>query len=327
MWNDEVMLPSGYVVVRRQPKFGGHSYFGVCSHNFFDRYFVVEALMPAKDDVFAMSGLRSLCADSCRPFMMSDSDVIDFVARKIEDNSLLILPAPRSPFVAITAEQLKKIFERAHLDYLRRLAGELNRDLAKYQLNTILRMAHFLAQVREEGGPALKAKEESLRYNKAALDTKSYYKNHPGESQADGYERDPKTKKISRPANEEAIANKIYGPDRDLGNTNVGDGWRYRGRGLFQVTGRYNYARITQRYRALYGDGGVDFENNPDLMMQFPHDVRSAISFWGLHGLARLADQGDRPTNVDSITKIINLHTDSYVKRREHFRVALNALR
>ena len=69
-----------------------------------------------------------------------------------------------------------------------------------------------------------------------------------------------------------------------------GDGWKFRGRGLIQVTGRANYKAAAAQYGKLYGDA-VDFEADPDKMEDFPYTVRSAVCFWIEHGLQYLADK------------------------------------
>ena len=81
----------------------------------------------------------------------------------------------------------------------------------------------------------------------------------------------------------------------DLGNTQPGDGFKYRGRGLIQLTGRANYARASQ---AL----ATDFVGAPDLLAQPEYAVRSAMWFWQSHGLNELADAGQ----FERITRVIN---------------------
>jgi predicted chitinase len=226
----------------------------------------------------------------------------------------------------ITKEQLKAIFPAGTADYLQQVVTELNTDLVKFGLDTTLRRAHFFAQVRQESGEGLEASVESLAYSPESLvKTFGYYKQHPTEATADGYDRDPVTKKIRRPAQQEVIANKAYSGRNGNGDIASGDGWRYRGRGLIQVTGRANYASIAKQCKLLYATDDVDFESSPDLMATFPGSVRSAVGFWILHGLHKLADLGDTDADVDRITAVINKATDSYSARRTNFTVALNA--
>jgi len=239
----------------------------------------------------------------------------------------------RTPVAAvaggITKAQLKKIFPAASDDFLQKVADDLNVDLKKYGLDTLLRKAHFFAQVREEGGPGMKGKIEDLTYSGAGLKGLfGYYKAHPQEADQDGYVRDPKNhKKFIQAADQETIANKAYGGRNGNGNVASGDGWKYRGRGLIQVTGRGNYAAATKTYRALYADSTVDFEAKPELMEDFPYTLRSAVCFWSQHGLAKLADKGDKAADVDAITAVINKNTKSYENRRANFTEAYDAFK
>lgn len=224
----------------------------------------------------------------------------------------------------ITTNQLSALFPDADETYLGNVADELNADLSKYSLDTRLRKAHFFAQVMQEAGAALEAQTEGLNYSPKALMKFSYYVSHPAEAQQDGYVKDPATGRITRHANEVAIANKAYGNRKDLGNGDVasGDGSRFLGRGFIQVTGRANYTALAAQYRAIYGAGGVDFVANPELVATFPYTVRSAVCFWIQHGLPEKADNGSADANVDAITAVINKNTDSYDERRENFHKA-----
>ena len=216
--------------------------------------------------------------------------------------------------------ELKKAFPAADDKHLQDIADELNRDLVKYGLDTRLRRAHFFAQVREEGGPELKGQVESLNYSPEALKKLfSYYKKNPAEATTDGYAKDSKGH-IIRHANEEAIANKAYGGRLGNGGPGTGDGWRYRGRGFMQVTGKDNYTSLNNSYKKYYDfDTAHDFVVHPELLGQFPYDIRSAVCFWNSHGLPKLADAGSKPANVDAITAVINKNTPTYDKRRANF--------
>jgi putative chitinase len=90
----------------------------------------------------------------------------------------------------------------------------------------------------------------------------------------------------------------------DLGNTQEGDGFKYRGRGLIQLTGRANYQKASD---AL----ATDFIGDPDQLAQPEYAVRSAMWFWQSHGLNELADAGD----FDRITRIINGGTNGAAER------------
>jgi len=92
----------------------------------------------------------------------------------------------------------------------------------------------------------------------------------------------------------------------DLGNTIKGDGFRYRGRGLLQITGRANYRSLSKRL-------GVDFENQPELLAEYKFAALSAADYWGSHKLNILADSGDFVT----LTKRINGGTNGLADRQK----------
>lgn len=222
----------------------------------------------------------------------------------------------------ITSAQLKLLFELAPSDLLAKVADELNRKPEVYQLDTKLRRAHFFAQVREETGPSMDAKTEDLTYSPAALKGLfAYYGKHPDEADTDGYERGPKGT-FKRKAIQEDIANKAYGGRNGNGNEKSGDGWKYRGRGFIQVTGRSNYAAVSAKHASVFGDASVNFERDPDLLTVFPYSLRSAICYWLINGLYRLADKGSSAGDVDRVTRVVNANTHSYKERQHHFKTA-----
>jgi putative chitinase len=100
-----------------------------------------------------------------------------------------------------------------------------------------------------------------------------------------------------------------------LGNTQVGDGFKYRGRGLIQITGRANYQRVSD---AL----ATDFIGDPDQLAQPEYAARSAMWFWAWHGLNELADTGD----FEKITRIINGGTNGLTQRLALYEQAKDAL-
>jgi putative chitinase len=228
----------------------------------------------------------------------------------------------------LTAQQLMVIFPAAAMDDVSQVAEELNRNPEAYGLDTALRRAHFFAQVRQECGTELKPVDENLNYSPEALKSKfSYYQRNPAEAVQDGYDRDPVTRKIRRRALEETIANKIYAGRIGNGDIASGDGWRYRGRGFIQVTGRANYAEVTRQCQLLYPGMDVDYVANPGLMAAFPGAPRSAVGYWTMKGLHKLADMGSTGADVDRITAVINKNTDSYPARRANFIIAFDALK
>lgn len=160
-----------------------------------------------------------------------------------------------------------------------------------FDITTPRRIAGFLSQIGHESA-GFTSLTENLNYSVEAL-LSGFGRHRISESDARKVGRTSYQK-----ANQEGIANLIYGGEwgrKNLGNTEPGDGWRFRGRGLKQLTGRDNYRRCGI---AL----GEDFITDPDRLLQPVNAALSAGWFWESHGLNRLADIGD----VKGMTKIIN---------------------
>lgn len=218
----------------------------------------------------------------------------------------------RSKF-GITVSMLQKIFTGGDPIFLKKIAEDINYHLDEYKLDTKLRLSHFFAQVREEAGANCKV-EEGFNYSPARLrDIFGYFSSNS--SEADLYGRT-----ASHPANSVEIANRAYGSRLGNGNISSGEGWMYRGRGLKQLTGKANYKDFNDKYKTIWSDDAVNFIVNPDLLIEAKYAVRSAVFFWLRHRLYEIADQGATDSQVNSITAIINLHTDSYTNRRAHFK-------
>lgn len=108
----------------------------------------------------------------------------------------------------------------------------------------------------------------------------------------------------------------------DLGNTQPGDGSRYRGRGLIQVTGRHNYAVMRDSLRRVYGQGVPDFEAYPQLLEDMTWAARSAGQFWAWRSLNALADAGD----IERVTRRINGGLNGLPERQALYTAAKEAL-
>ena len=181
----------------------------------------------------------------------------------------------------------------------------------KYAINTPLRVAHFLAQLDEESGGFTRF-EENLNYTPDAL--VKLFGSRITHEQAQKYGRTN-----SQQANKEMIANIIYGGKygkENLGNIYQGDGWKYRGRGLMQITGRANY----QAYKDY---SGVDVVNNPNLASNASISIDIAGWYWSVRaklnpfsksGLNPLADSN----KIQTITKVVNGGSINLNKRIEN---------
>jgi len=180
----------------------------------------------------------------------------------------------------ITEQQLLQILPKA-----RPVAGiflpALNRAMARWKIDSRVRQAAFLAQVGHESGQ-LRNLVENLNYSAEAL--VRIWPTRFTAQNAGAYARQP-----------EKIANKAYGGRMGNGPEASGEGWRYRGRGLLQVTGRSNYREA--------GAGlGLPLEGYPELLEQAEHAAHSAAWWWAKRGLNELADAG----RIQDIGSVIN---------------------
>lgn len=169
----------------------------------------------------------------------------------------------------------------------------LNHACARWDITSNQRLRQFLAQLAHESAGFTRL-EENLNYSAEALRAK-FSRERISESMCDLYGRSPK-----HPADREAIANAIYGGEwgrKHLGNTEPGDGWAFRGKGLIQITGRDNTRRCS---RALFDDERL--LHHPELLLEPEGAAQSAGWFWYNHDLNRKADADD----LEGITRVIN---------------------
>ena len=167
----------------------------------------------------------------------------------------------------------------------------------KVELVTINRLSNFFGQAQHES--KLKPTVENLNYDLNGL-LKNFSRDRISTLDAQKYCRT-----AVRKADQEKIANLIYGGAwglKNLGNKVYGDGWKYRGRGLFQITGRANYEALTIWVKKVLGLD-VDYVNNPDLLLNEADSLIGAFWYWSTRNLNTYADKND----ILSISKIINL--------------------
>lgn len=189
------------------------------------------------------------------------------------------------------------------------VVGIIEKYRMKFGLDTGLRLAQFLAQVREETGPEFKVIRENLNYKEeSAL---KLFKNMTA-ADAEKYARDENTPV----ADQVAIANIAYanklgnGKADSNGNGTLDkddDGWKYRGAGCLQITGKSNFAEVQKRCIKYAGK-----EMDPNTLEGF---IVFGMAYWMQRDIYRQADTGD----ADKVTAIINKHTESYTKRKEYF--------
>ena len=169
----------------------------------------------------------------------------------------------------------------------------------KFAINTPLRLAHFLSQCGHESGN-FRVVNENLNYGAKGL-LGLFKKYFPDEAKAKLYERKP-----------EKIANLIYGGRMGNGPEASGDGWKHRGRGYIQLTGKDNYTAFGKAI-------GVDILANPDLVAT-KYPLLSAAWYWNSRKLNAVADQGATDAVVTKATKLVNGGTIGLADRIKHFK-------
>jgi len=177
--------------------------------------------------------------------------------------------------------------------------AQLPDTIAKFELNTPLRLAHFLAQAGHESG-GFKLVNENLNYGAKGL-LGIFKKYFPTEAKAKEYERKP-----------EKIANLVYGSRMGNGAETTGEGYKFRGRGYIQLTGKDNY----KAFDAVVTESIVD---NPDLVAT-KYPLLSAAWFFHKNGLHKIADKGATDAVITEVTKRVNGGTIGLPDRIKHFK-------
>jgi putative chitinase len=197
-------------------------------------------------------------------------------------------------------EQLNEILHgNKYVDYW---FDALNQILPEYDINTPERVAAFVAQCAHESG-GFKFLKENLNYRAASL-RKVFPKYFADDAIANEY--------ASKPNKQEAIANRIYANRMGNGDEASGDGFRYCGRGLIQLTGKNNYTLFAASI-------GIDVEEAAEYLQTFEGAVQSACWFWDQNNLNQWADKKD----ILTLTKRINGGTIGLDDRIKHFNHAL----
>lgn len=175
--------------------------------------------------------------------------------------------------------------------------------LPQYGIDTSKRVAAFIAQCAHESGGFTRM-EEGLNYSAKGL-TGTWPKRFPVDI-ATQYERQP-----------QKIANRAYADRMGNGPEASGDGWKYRGRGILQLTGKDNYRACS---KVLFQDETLI--NDPDMLLDPYYAIHSACWFWHVNKLNQYADSGD----ILTMTKKINGGTLGLEDRIKHYNHALEVL-
>ena len=202
-----------------------------------------------------------------------------------------------------TKEQLGQMIPgNQYLDHWYQALCEI---LPDYEINTPQRVAAFVAQCAHESG-GFKVLKENLNYRAPSL-RKIFPKYFPDDATANHY--------ASLPNKQEAIANRIYANRMGNGDEHSGDGFRYCGRGLIQLTGKENYTWFAASL-------DIPVEEASEYLQTFEGAVQSACWFWETNNLNQWADKGD----ILTLTKRINGGTIGLEDRIKHYNHALHVL-
>lgn len=197
----------------------------------------------------------------------------------------------------LSADALKRVFPLCPDPdaWAKALAPALDR----YEINTRDRICSFLAQTGHESGQ-FRILVESLNYSAARL-TKVWPKRFPTLAAAAPYAQ-----------NEQKLGSFVYANRLGNGDVGSGDGFRYRGRGLIQLTGKSNYAAAGKAI-------GVDLVSHPEYLQQPPYAALSAAWFWQSHGLNALADDKTDDDDLEDFREITRRINGGLIGVQERF--------
>ena len=201
-------------------------------------------------------------------------------------------PAPAPSVCGLRLEKLK-----GHIPD--NVIAQIPDTAAKFGINTPLRLAHFLAQCGHESG-GFRVVNENLNYSAKGL-MGIFKKYFPTEALAKQYERKP-----------EMIASKVYASRMGNGAESTKEGFKFRGRGFIQLTGKENYTAFGKSINE-------DIASNPDKVAS-SYPLLSAAWFFTKNGLHKIADQGATDQVVTQITKRVNGGTIGLPDRIKHFK-------
>jgi putative chitinase len=203
----------------------------------------------------------------------------------------------------LTLQQLQQLIPKN--PYVKQWHNALAQLLPEYEINNPQRIAAFIAQCAHESGN-FTALRENLNYRWQTL-RKIFPKYFPTDEKAQQY--------ASMPNKQQAIASLVYANRMGNGPPESGDGYRYAGKGLIQLTGKDNYSWFAASL-------GISVEEAAEYLETFEGAAQSACWFWETNKLNQWADTGD----ILTLTKRINGGTIGLEDRKKHYEHALHVL-
>lgn len=225
--------------------------------------------------------------------------VIMSITEHISTPTVITEPSPVKSVSGLKLEKLKGYIPNS-------VITQIPDTAAKFEINTPLRLAHFLAQCGHESG-GFSLTKENLNYSAKGLNG-TFNKYFPTLESAVPYERKP-----------DKIANKVYGGRMGNGPESSGEGAKFCGRGYIQLTGKENYTAFGKSINE-------DILSNPDRVAS-DYALLSAAWFFNKNGLHKMADEGSSDTVVTKITKRVNGGYIGIDDRIKHFKEYYNLLK
>lgn len=200
----------------------------------------------------------------------------------------------------ISLDMLRAAGAKGDNESLKRLLSYLNRFAEAYEIDTPVKAAHFLAQVGHESG--FKVIEENLNYRAERMQQVFSTRKRDGSykyrklwEKPEAYARNPR-----------ALGSYVYANRMGNGGEASGEGYKYRGRGLIQLTGKNNYIAFTRQHNERFPDDKRDFVADPDLLVtDIKYGVESAFSWWTTNALNRYCT-GTTREDVKRVTRKVN---------------------
>ena len=211
-----------------------------------------------------------------------------------------LITEPSTPVISVGGLNLDKL--KGHIPDT--VLAQIPETASKFEINTPLRLAHFLAQCGHESG-GFKLTKENLNYSAEGL-KKIFPKYFPG-NLSESYAKNP-----------EKIASKVYGGRMGNGDESTKEGYKFSGKGFIQLTGKDNYTAFGKSI-------GIDLISNPELVSE-KYALLSAAWFFNKNGLHKMADGGATDAVVTSITKRVNGGILGLSDRIKHFKEYYNLL-
>jgi len=240
--------------------------------------------------------------EAVKRFQINNNIVVDGVVGDLVWNKLIIVnlqptSAPSTPSSSSTIPAISGLnIERLKGHIPDTVISQIPEVASKFGINNPVKLAHFLAQCGHESG-GFRLVSENLNYSADGL--RKIFPKYFRDVSPDSYARNP-----------QKIASRVYGGRMGNGPESSGEGWKYRGRGYIQLTGKNNY-------KAFSDSIGVDVVAEPDLVAT-KYPLLSAAWFFSKNCLGRCVDASD--TTVVNVTKCVNGGTIGLPDRLKHFK-------